>query len=251
MREVNFSLLYQGDRKDYEVLFIITMKSPKFIFSLLFISFFSLFGERSLFDGKTLAGWDGNPLHWSVEDGAIVGKNTKENPTKGNTFLVWKGGVLKDFVLTLDYKIESGNSGIQYRSFVKPGNHDGWRIGGYQADLEFGDRFSGICYGEAFRGILSMRGDKTTLTVDAQGKLQKKVEKFGESAEIGKAVKKGGWNKYKITAKGYRFAHFINGVKTMELVDNDEKSRRAEGLLAFQIHQGPPMKVSFKNIVLK
>ena len=96
-----------------------------------------------------------------------------------------------------------------------------------------------------------MRGDKTTLTVDAKGKLQKKVEKFGESAEIGKAVKKGEWNQYKITAKGFQFAHYINGVKTMELIDNDEKARRAEGLLAFQIHQGPPMKVSFKNIVLK
>ena len=55
-----------------------------------------------------------------------------------------------DFELTLDYKIESGNSGIQYRSFIKPGNHDGWRIGGYQADLEAGDKFSGICYGEVF-----------------------------------------------------------------------------------------------------
>ncbi|MDG1138142.1 MAG: DUF1080 domain-containing protein [Opitutales bacterium] len=227
------------------------MTISKIILPLVFISFSSLYAGKSLFDGKSLAGWDGNPLHWSVEDGAIVGKNTPENPTKGNTFLVWKDGVLKDFVLTLDYKVESGNSGIQYRSFVKPGKHDGWRIGGYQADLEIGDRFSGICYGEAFRGILSMRGDKTTLTVDAKGKLQKKVEKFGESAEIGKAVKKGEWNQYKITAKGFQFAHYINGVKTMELIDNDEKARRAEGLLAFQIHQGPPMKVSFKNIVLK
>ena len=218
---------------------------------LLLFTSFSLFGGKSIFDGKTLDGWDGNPVHWSVKDGAIVGENTKENPTKGNTFLIWKGGVLKDFDLTLDYKIDGGNSGIQYRSFVKPGKHDGWRIGGYQADLEAGDKYSGICYGEAFRGILSMRGEKTTLTLNDKGKLQKKIEKFGDTNEIGKSVKKGEWNKYRIVAKGFHFTQYINGVKTTELIDNDEKTRRADGLLAFQVHAGPPMKVYFKNIVLK
>ena len=218
---------------------------------LLLFTSFSLFAGKSIFDGKTLDGWDGNPVHWSVKDGAIVGENTKENPTKGNTFLIWKGGVLKDFDLTLDYKIDGGNSGIQYRSFVKPGKHDGWRIGGYQADLEAGDKYSGICYGEAFRGILSMRGEKTTLTLNDKGKLQKKIEKFGDTNEIGKSVKKGEWNKYRIVAKGFHFTQYINGVKTTELIDNDEKTRRADGLLAFQVHQGPPMKVYFKNIVLK
>lgn len=229
----------------------------KFYYSLSLLSLSFLFASnqllegKSLFDGKTLDGWDGNPVHWSVKDGAIVGQNTKENPTKGNTFLIWKGGVLKDFDLTLDCKIDAGNSGIQYRSFVKPGKHDGWRIGGYQADLEAGDKFSGICYGEGFRGILSMRGMKTTLTLDAKGKLKKDAKQFGDSTEIGKAVNKGKWNKYKITAKGFNFKHFINGVKTTELIDNDEKTRRKDGLLALQLHAGPPMKVYFKNIVLK
>lgn len=223
----------------------------KLTLPLLLASCFSLHAEKHLFDGKTLNGWDGNPAHWSVQDGSIVGENTKENPTKGNTFLIWKDGTLKDFDLSLDYKIEGGNSGIQYRSFIKPGKHDGWRIGGYQADFESGDRFSGICYGEAFRGILSMRGDKTTLSLDAKGELQKKAENFGDSKEIGKAVKKGEWNQYRITAKGFHFIHYINGVKMSELIDNDEKTRRSDGLLAFQVHQGPPMKVSFKNIVLK
>ena len=143
------------------------------------LSFSSLIwaeSRKSLFDGESLKGWDGNPNYWRVQEGAILGENTKEMPTKGNTFLIWKGGTLRDFDLTLEYKIEAGNSGIQYRSFIKPGKHDGWRVGGYQADFEAGDRFSGICYGEAFRGILSMRGDKTTLTLDDKGKLQKKKE---------------------------------------------------------------------------
>jgi hypothetical protein len=219
-------------------------------FISLFVSF-TLLGEQALFNGKDLEGWDGNPLHWSVEDGAIVGVNTQENPTKGNTFLIWKGGNLKDFDLTLECKIDSGNSGIQYRSFIKPGEHDGWRIGGYQADFESGDKYSGICYGEAFRGILSLRGDRTTLSRDDSGKLIKSVEKIGETGKLGLAINKKDWNTYRIVADGYRFEHYINGQKMTELIDNDETERREEGLLALQVHAGPPMKVYYRNIRLK
>ena len=227
------------------------MKLLKFLSTLLVFSCVSAFAEKNLFDGKTLKGWDGDPKFWSVQDGAIVGQTTKENPTKGNTFIICKDLKMKDFDLRLDFKIEGGNSGIQYRSFVKPGKHDGWRIGGYQADFESGDRYSGICYGEGFRGILSDRGFHTTLTLNDKGKLQKDAKKFGDSKELGKAVKKNEWNSYRITAKGFHFVHYINGVKMTELTDNDKKTRRADGLLAFQVHAGPPMKVSFKNIVLK
>ena len=212
---------------------------------------FTLLGEQTLFNGENLDGWDGNPLHWSVVNGAIVGVNTEENPTKGNTFLIWQGGSLNDFDLSLQCKIDSGNSGIQYRSFLKPGKHDGWRIGGYQADFESGEKYSGICYGEAFRGILSMRGDRTTLSRDESGKLIKYVEKIGEASKLGLAVKKQEWNTYRIVAKGFRFEHYINGQKMCELIDDDEKERRSEGLLAFQVHAGPPMKVYFKDIILK
>ena len=208
-------------------------------------------GFEKIFDGKTLEGWDGNPKFWSVKDGAITGQTTKDNPTKGNTFIIWKGGKTANFILELEYKINAGNSGIQYRSFKKGGDNDGWRIGGYQADFEAGDRYSGICYGEAFRGILSDRGFHTTLTLNDKGKLQKKAEKFGDPKEIGKAVKKGEWNKYRIVAEKFHFVHYINDVKTMVLVDNDEKARRADGLLALQLHQGPPMTVQFRNIRIK
>ena len=208
-------------------------------------------GGKSLFDGKTLKGWNGDPKFWKAADGAIVGQTTKETPTKGNTFIIWEDGKLTDFDLTLEFKIEGGNSGIQYRSFVKPGKHDGWRIGGYQADFEAGERYSGICYGEGFRGILSDRGFHTTLTIDDNGKLKKNAKKFGDSKEIGKAVKKGDWNTYRITAKGFHFTHYINDVKTTELTDNDGKTRRADGVLALQLHAGPPMKVSFRKIHLK
>jgi hypothetical protein len=210
-------------------------------------------GFQSIFDGKTLKGWNGDPTFWSVKDGAITGQTTKANPTKGNTFIIWEGGKLKDFILEVDFKIIGGNSGIQYRSFKKSGNNDGWRIGGYQADFAAGaggDRYSGICYGEAFRGILSLRGDKTTLTKEG-GKLKKKVEKIGDAAALGKLVKKEDWNTFRIEAKGFELTHYINNKKMTVLVDNDEKTRRADGLLAFQLHAGPPMVVQFKNIRIK
>ena len=225
----------------------------KFISSLILSLFlpFLLTAEKALFDGKSLDGWDGNPVHWSVEDGAIVGVNTKENPTRGNTFLIWKGGELGDFDLTLECKIDSGNSGIQYRSFLIPGKQDGWRIGGYQADFESGDKYTGICYGEAFRGILSLRGDRTTLSRDNSGKLTKTIEKIGDHAKLGLAVKKGEWNEYRIVAEGFRFEHFVNGKKMCELIDKDASQRKSSGLLALQVHAGPPMKVYFRNIKLK
>ena len=205
---------------------------------------------KSIFDGKTLKGWNGDPKFWSVQDGAITGKTTKENPTKGNTFIVWDGGKTGDFDLRLDYKIVGGNSGIQYRSFKADGP-DEWRIGGYQADFEAGDTYSGICYGERFRGILSLRGKKTTLTIGDDGKLKKAVEEFAKDADIAKAIKKEEWNGYRIVARGFNISHYINGVKTTQLIDRDKKSRRADGLLALQLHAGPPMTVQFKNIRIK
>ena len=206
-------------------------------------------GFKSIFDGKTLKGWNGDPKFWSVQDGAITGKTPKEHPTKGNTFIIWEGKTC-NFDLRLDYKIIGGNSGIQYRSFKADGP-DEWRIGGYQADFEAGDTFSGICYGERFRGILSLRGKKTILTVGDDGKLKKEVEDFAKDADIAKAIKKEDWNSYRIVARNFNLTHYINGVKTTQVIDRDRKTRRAEGLLALQLHAGPPMNVQFKNIRIK
>ncbi len=208
-------------------------------------------GYVSLFDGKTLKGWNGDPKFWSVKDGAITGQTTKENPTKGNTFIIWTGGEVADFELKLQYKIVNGNSGIQYRSFKRPGGSDEWRIGGYQADFEAGKTYSGILYGEAFRGILANRGLKTELTRE-NGKFKvNKVGTVGNSAEIQSKIKHEDWNDYHITAKGFHFTHRINGVVTSECTDNDEEQRRAKGVLALQLHAGPAMTVQFRNIRIK
>ena len=115
-------------------------------------------GFRSLFDGKSLDGWEGRPGYWAVEDGAIVGRTTKEKPTKGNQFLFAKSAgknlIVDDFELRLSYKITAdndagfANSGIQYRSRDK----GDFVAAGYQADMEAGSRYSGILYDEGGGG---------------------------------------------------------------------------------------------------
>jgi type 1 glutamine amidotransferase len=203
-------------------------------------------GWQTIFDGKTLEDWDGNPKFWSVQDGAITGKTTKDNPAPHNTFIIWKGGEPGNFELKCDYKIIGHNSGIQYRSFVV--DKDEWVVGGYQADMEAGDRYSGILYGEKFRGILADRGLKTEIGDNHKPKV---LERFGDSAEIQKKIKKEDWNSYHIIADGFHFTHYINGVKTSECIDSDKEQRREKGIIALQLHQGPPMTVQFKNIRIR
>ena len=208
-------------------------------------------GFVSIFDGKTLEGWDGKPGFWSVRDGAITGQTTAKNPTAGNTFIIWRGGKVGDFELNLEYRIvgnnEAGqaNSGIQYRSFETPDNK--WGVGGYQGDFEAGGRFSGILYGENFRGILAHRGQETVIK---EGGKVEVIGSIGDSDEIQAKIKKEDWNDYHIIAKGFHFVHKINGVVTAKATDEDS-ARRATGIVALQLHQGPPMTVQFRNIRLK
>jgi hypothetical protein len=202
-------------------------------------------GFKPIFNGKDLSGWDGNPDFWRVEDGAITGETTAEKVTRGNTFLIWRDGAsVDDFELKLEYKIVGGNSGIQYRSFER----ERWVVGGYQADIDSKDTFSGILYGELDRGILAQRGQQVVIGDDQKPKVTGKV---GDSAEIQSKIKKEDWNQYHIIARGNRLVHRINGVTTCEATDEDRKGRRMSGILALQLHAGPPMKVQFRSLVLK
>ena len=202
-------------------------------------------GCQCLFDGKTLNGWEGKSQFWSVEDGAITGQTTKDNPTKGNTFIIWRGGNPGDFELTLKFRIVGGNSGIQYRSVER----DDFVVGGYQADFEAGDRFIGILYEEKGRGILALRGHKVIVHED--GKKETVGEKTCDEEKMLASIKKEDWNEYTITAKGNHLVQKINGFTTVDVTDNQTSKSRADGILALQLHQGPPKLVQFKDIKLK
>ena len=117
-------------------------------------------GWVSLFDGSTLHNWSGNPEFWRVENGAITGETTRGHMVKGNTFLIWQGGQTKgDFDLVADFKLIGGNSGIQYRSFEVP-NHR-CVVGGYQADMDGKDQFTGIIYGEKYHNTILARAGQS------------------------------------------------------------------------------------------
>ena len=210
-------------------------------------------GFQSLFNGKDLTGWDGNPKLWSVKDGAIVGQTTVENPTKGNTFLIWTNGTTADFELRASYKItpnsEKGaaNSGFQYRSKILDSTN--WVVGGYQADFEAGATYSGILYEERMtRGIMAKRGEKVVWDKECAKQVAGSV---GDSKEIQDAIKKEDWNEYVIIAKGNRLQHFINGKQTVDVTDECEAKAAKSGVLALQLHAGPPMTVEFKNIRIR
>jgi hypothetical protein len=200
---------------------------------------------RSLFNGRDLSGWEGDPQVWSIEDGAIVGRTTADAPIKNNTFLIWKDGKLGDFRLRLEYRIEGGNSGVQYRSKVV--DAEKWIVGGYQADIDSKPVYTGILYDERGRGILAERGERAT--IDENGK--RTATRFADAAELLKSVKSDGWNEYVIEARGPHLRHTINGKLMSETVDNEKEKGAASGILALQVHQGPPMTVQFRNIQLE
>ena len=207
--------------------------------------------DKNLFNGKDLTGWKGLDF-WSVEDGVITGRTTKEKPTKGNTFLVWEGEVA-DFELTFQYKIVGGNSGVQYRS--KLVDAKGFVISGYQGDFEAGKKFSGILYEEKGRGILAERSQKVVIKEGANPKDPKKPNievtgSLGKTEEIQAKINAEAWNEYRVVAKGGHLRHFINGVQTVDVTDETAVGAK-QGLLALQLHAGPPMVVQFKDLVLK
>ncbi|MCE9608614.1 MAG: DUF1080 domain-containing protein [Chthoniobacter sp.] len=201
---------------------------------------------KPIFNGRDLAGWDGDPRFWSVRDGVLRGETTLDKLTMGNTFLLWRGGTLKDFQLKLKFRIRNGNSGVQYRA----SDLGKWVVSGYQAEIDNAAGKSGFLYEERGRKSLALIGQKVEIGTDGKPRLA------GQLAERKELIARGyykpkEWNDYLIVAKGNHLEHFLNGIKTVEVTDNDPKGRAMEGLLALQIHAGPPMLVEFKDILFQ
>ena len=184
-------------------------------------------GFVPLFDGQTLKGWDGDPELWSVRDGVIVG-SSDGHTVDTNTFLVYREP-FADFVLRLEVRLRNGNSGIQFRSQLMPG--PGWIVHGYQADLsDAGERSAwGNFYEEKGRG---------------RGLMATPDEGWLRAKDI---VRTRDWNEYEIRAEGDRIRLKLNGKTTFEGTDD----RAREGVIAIQLHSGPPMQVECRRIRIK
>ena len=186
----------------------------------------------------------------------MVGESTADKVVGPNTFLIWKGGTPGDFELKVEIKMNSTNSGIQYRSKMLPPN-DGqpegtpghaWRLGGYQMDLDFNNQYPGQLYEEAGRGFLAERG---TITYIAKDGTKGQIGAL-ESADVLKALfKPGEWNQFHLIARGNTLIHIVNGHVTAVCIDDDVKGRSMAGLIGFQLHAGQPMKLEIRNVAIK
>lgn len=231
-------------------------------------------GFKPLFNGKDLSGWEGKSNLWSVRDGAIVGRTTSEAdlPT-ANTFLVYKGAQPANFELRLKFRLTAqndkgqANSGVQYRSrVIDPAE---FIVGGYQADIDNG-RYIGMLYEERGRGILMQPGQKIRIdppkadtaasaASDAPKKGKQKQPKASvetvstvtTAEQLKEAYKFGEWTDLVIIAKGNHAQHFVNGKLTADVTDNDPAAAAKSGVIALQLHRGPPMTVEFKDVQLK
>ncbi|MEI6655110.1 MAG: DUF1080 domain-containing protein [Verrucomicrobiota bacterium] len=197
----------------------------------------------SLFNGKDLSGWDGAPGWWTVEDGALTAQSTPEKPCKVCNYLTWQGGKPADFELTCDFKLSAAaNSGVQIRSETRPN----WDTYGYQADMTGDGGLVGYVYHHK-RGLIAARGENVTIAADGK----KEVRKIGDAAELLKNFKPGEWNQYGIICIGSNITLSVNGVVMCQITDNDATTAARNGIIALQMHPGPPMKVQFKNLILK
>ena len=220
-------------------------------------------GFISIFDGKTLNGWEGDTNLWRVENGNLVGEITPDKLLKTNSFIIWKGGEPADFELILEYRIATpGNSGINYRSEqLTDVPH---ALKGYQADIDGKNNYTGQNYEERGRTTLAYRGQKTVIDPLAKPSASvredvknnawtglKVTESLGDKDKLKSHIKSEDWNEIHLIIKGNRLQHFVNGVLMSDVTDNDTSNRKMKGLIGVQVHVGPPMKVEFRNIRLK
>lgn len=198
-------------------------------------------GFKPLFNGEDLTGWDGNPELWKVENGEIVGTTTGPEQLAYNQFLIWRGGKVKNFELRAKIKQAGNNTGIQYRSSENTDKK--WSIRGYQCDIHPNTPYRAMMYEEGGRGIVSQNGQ--SVVIDPSGVKWLAGEHEPVNVDVAE------WHDYTIIAKGNHLVHQIDGKTTMELTDFEEAKRSLEGLIAFQIHRGPAMKVHIKDVMLK
>lgn len=222
-------------------------------------------GFVSIFDGKTLNGWEGDPTYWRVENGNLVGEITPTTLLKTNSFIIWRGGQPADFELKGEFNItEAGNSGINYRSVQLPDIP--FALKGYQADIDGRNRYTGQNYEERGRTTLAYRGQKTTIdgnnppnTPEAvRAAVQRNawtrlqvVGSLGNTDSLQQKIHAGDWNTFRLVVKGNHLQHYINDILMSDVTDNDAINGKKSGLLGVQVHVGPPMKVQYRNLMLK
>ncbi len=182
-------------------------------------------GFFPLFNGSDLKGWKGDPRFWKAEEGQIIGSSDGHD-LRSNTFLIYEKP-FSDFILRLSVKLRNGNSGVQFRS-EETGE---FVVAGYQADVAEAVYF-GMLYEERKRGFMDYWKQMTP----------------EQQAAVHALARPGEWNDYEITCRGPSITLKLNGTVTCRIEDPDGAR---SGIIALQVHAGPPMRVAFRNIRLK
>lgn len=222
-------------------------------------------GFVSIFDGKTMNNWEGDPTYWRVENGNLMGEITPQTLLKTNSFIIWKGGEPANFEMKGEFNItEKGNSGINYRS--EKLSDIPFALKGYQADIDGANRYTGQNYEERGRTTLAYRGQITSINPqsnnmkpeEVKAKVQKNawselkvVGSLGSSDSLKIKIKNQDWNSFHLIIKGNRLQHFINGILMSDVTDNDVINGKLKGMIGVQVHVGPPMKVQYRNLRIK
>ena len=223
-------------------------------------------GFKKIFNGKSLKGWEGDPLYWRVEEGSLVGEITADKLLKRNTFIIYRDAQPADFELKCEVKITAkGNTGINYRSEELLPDLP-FALRGYQADIDGANQYTGQNYEERGRTTLAYRGEISTIASQTDPSLKGNTRslssrnnwtartvdgKLGEAEDLKSKVKSEDWNDIHIIAKGNRLQHYVNGVLMSDVTDKDLINGMSKGLIGVQVHVGPPMKVEYRNIRLK
>jgi hypothetical protein len=212
-------------------------------------------GWISLFNGKDLTGWEGMEGYWSVVEGAIQCTETKENSKQTTLILLSSKHNPEKFAnFEIRYKFKwvtpGGNSGLQIRGKIDRPKM--FHVGGYQADIDAGNGYTGIIYDEGGvaggRGIMSKRGEKTVW--DAENK-RTSTPLDKTDAEIKAIIKPvGEWNDAVVVADGNHITYSINGLVTTEMIDNSPKACK-DGVIGLQMHGGHTMTLQFKDLKIK
>jgi hypothetical protein len=208
-------------------------------------------GFQTIFDGKSLAGWDADPDFWRSENGAIVGETTPAHQPKQNTFCIWRGAKPANFDFRAQYRLtggSAGNSGFQYRSIERT-DVAKWVMEGYQADIDAQQTYTGQLYEERGRGFLALRG---MLAYAPEGKKPGTLGAVGESDQLKGYIKNEDWNDMQVIARGNSLVHLWNGHVMCVFLDDDAAHRRQEGLIGIQLHVTKTgMKIETRNVRIK
>ncbi len=220
-------------------------------------------GWQSLFDGKTLTGWEGQMEAWHVQDGAITATDHGNTPS---IYLFWKGkdgGDLKDFEFKAEIRLEGekANSGVQFRAQLlgktdKP--HSEWESFGYQADMDFANAQTGAlieCCAGPHRGpsprpFRASMGMALRTAPEASG-APLLIGQIGDPATLKASIHTGGWNQLHVIARGHTLFYLMNGLLMSTVQDDDPARFIAHGRLALQLEGSGERKVSYRNIWLK